>query len=117
MAYNGWKNYETWNVALWIDNERGSYDEAREMARQAWERATTENGLTRKKIAVVRLAEQVREWVNGMNPLAGQASMFTDLLNAALSEVDWHEIAESWISEVMDEESQEVETLQEGSRQ
>lgn len=26
---NGWKNYETWNVALWIDNDRGFYDVAR----------------------------------------------------------------------------------------
>ncbi len=29
-AYNGWKNYETWNVALWIGNDEGLHDTARE---------------------------------------------------------------------------------------
>lgn len=27
--YNGWKNYETWNVALWIGNGDGLYSEAK----------------------------------------------------------------------------------------
>ena len=29
MSYNGWTNYETWNVALWMDNDEGSYQLAR----------------------------------------------------------------------------------------
>ena len=29
MSYNGWTNYETWNVALWLDNDYESYQLAR----------------------------------------------------------------------------------------
>jgi hypothetical protein len=30
ISYNGWENYETWNVALWINNEEGLYNLAME---------------------------------------------------------------------------------------
>jgi hypothetical protein len=30
VSYNGWENYETWNVALWINNDEGLYNLARE---------------------------------------------------------------------------------------
>ena len=29
-TYNGYRNYETWNVALWIQNDEGFYNIARE---------------------------------------------------------------------------------------
>lgn len=30
MSYNGHKNYETWNVSLWIDNDEGLHSIAKE---------------------------------------------------------------------------------------
>ena len=29
-TYNGWKNYETWNVSMWIQNDEGFYSVAQE---------------------------------------------------------------------------------------
>ena len=33
-TYNGWANYETWNVALYMDNDYSLYQEARRIARR-----------------------------------------------------------------------------------
>ena len=38
-TYNGWKNYQTWNVALWIGNDEGLYLAAVDFAERCKGRA------------------------------------------------------------------------------
>ena len=83
--YNGYSNYQTWCVSLWLDNEQYTYESIRDAAKIT----TTKYGL----------AAFIREYVNAEHPLADQASMFTDLLDHALANVNYEEIAENIMSE------------------
>jgi hypothetical protein len=87
-GYNGWKNYETWVTALWIDTDQCSYTESRDLIRGCTE--------------VHEAADILKKWIEDTNPLNDQASLFSDLLSAALSEVDWFEIASNYMLEVVE---------------
>jgi hypothetical protein len=102
-TYNGWKNYETWLVGLWLDNDQGSYEYWREQAREHWNSAPTckqaRQGIwTAEEAAAFNLADQLKEEIENSSPLT-DADLFSDLLNSALSEVDWQEVAENFLTE------------------
>ena len=89
--YNGWTNYETWVVALWMDNEQGSCDFWAEEAQDAYNHADADSTFTKLERATLTLATGIKEHHEENTPTVVGA--YADLLNAALSEVDWHEIA------------------------
>jgi hypothetical protein len=105
--YNGWTNYETWNAALWLDNDQGSYNYWCEQAQECYANAEPSSSFTKEEQAVLDLAdmlksdgeERAEQW------MPDQSSFFADMLNAALSEVNWHEIAEHYISDVEKDEA------------
>ena len=74
--YNGWVNYETWCVNLWMGESGSEYWEER--AREAKD--------------VYELSQMIKEEHEEFIPET--TGVYADLLGAALSEVNWYEIAE-----------------------
>jgi len=107
---NGWENYETWAVNMWLTNEEGIYNYycglARRAVRDAPECEQVREGIwTAEEAKTFLLADQLKSSVADMTPLSDKATMFTDLLNAAISEVNWDEIAEGLLDAEADPET------------
>jgi hypothetical protein len=97
-TYNGYTNYETWNVKLWIDNDQESQEYWLASARTALKDAEADNLFTKEENATNYLREELKEEFHQGMPDLG-ASTYADLLNSAMSEVNWHEIAQDLIND------------------
>lgn len=84
-AYNGWPNYETWVVHLWLSNDQGTDQ--------------TMRAIVTDSSSVYVAGEAIREWVEEQSPLVEQASVFSDLLGHALGRVEWAEVARAFQEE------------------
>jgi hypothetical protein len=105
-TYNGWRNYETWVTNLWLTNDEGTYEYWRDSAREAWRHAEATNLFTREEVARHDLARRLKDEIEESHPCP-EAGLFSDLLNAALSEIDWHEVADAFLEDIPDEEQKE----------
>lgn len=111
-TYNGWTNYETWNLALWLDNDQGSYEHWRERAEEVY-RDT--DGDDRRDDAYTALAKELEADIKESQPTV--TGFRADMLNAALSEIDYREIAEHYIDDVADDIDAEERAQEEANRE
>lgn len=107
--YNGWTNYETWCVNLWIDSEEWSQRYWNEQADECLRMGFSDEVLTREQRAVQVLADILKDEHSERFMDASEEKLantvFADLMNAALSEVNWHEIAKHLIDGAMERQS------------
>lgn len=106
--YNGWTNYETWLVKLWMDNEEGSSNYWHEQAEMCLEQ-TDRRGFEDTEASAMlsdMLKERHEEIIYETIPQHLHASFIMDLMNAAMSEVNWYEIAESLLQDAKEKIAQ-----------
>jgi hypothetical protein len=92
-TYNGWTNYETWAVKLWLDNDEGTQEYWSDRAKEILRDPRVSEYLTTDQTARYDLADELKREHEEQAPDLG-ATVWADLLSAAMSEVDWDEIAQ-----------------------
>lgn len=96
QGYNGWTNYETWQVNLWLSNGDPRYAEYYEIA-CGLVGDTIPCGLVGDTLVdnwklADWLEEQLTEFI--MNQLEGNNGLEHDMLRGVLGNVNWREIVD-----------------------
>ena len=95
MTHNGWRNYSTWVTAMYLDGNyeggENTYLDVLDLARQIHEVQDAED---EQRVMADVLRDYVIDQVMPDGGLAG------DLMNAALSDVDWDRLAEHKLDEI-----------------
>ena len=66
-SYNGWPNYETWNVMLWIDNEEPAYLFYRDKVQRYRDRKRYFSGVSARAACEAAFGEQTGDGVHFTN--------------------------------------------------
>ena len=93
--YEGWKNSETWQVALWLDNDEGLNAASADLAQTIQDPN--------------QLAEALKNLVEEAKPDLG-ASLWDNMINWAMAEVDWLEVASHFSSKFAESSKKDVQT-------
>ena len=77
--YNGWSNYETWTVNLWMTGNERYYAQLCE--------------ITSSGDNLYDQADALEDWIR-FEYDGEYSSLWADLINNSLAEVNWYEIVE-----------------------
>lgn len=118
-TYNGWTNYETWTVNLYMDNEPGTADAWRLIARSLYRAAEPSRLFTKREEACFKfedvLKARYQEWIDlaadslrlriqpsGCHLPPEIRDTVAQLLTGAAEEINWRELARNWMDSAID---------------
>ena len=104
--YNGWSNYETWNFKLWLDNDETvrNYiiDEIKKIKAigydaEAYEVSNFLRSYIDDNMPNLNVSTKSQS-VHGS--MCDKNGFYSDILNAALRDINTYEIAESYLEDI-----------------
>lgn len=106
--YNGWLNYETWCCHLWLTNDEDEYWYWLDIARDCYRKAAGSVVYPRKEKAIGEFGRRLKHDIEEDAP--EYEGMYKDLVSAAICEIDFYEIAESFIAEIEEDVEKDENT-------
>jgi|TARA_Y100000310_G_scaffold23921_1_gene22942 hypothetical protein len=104
QKYNGWTNYATWNIKLWIDNEQGTQEWWAEQAMTALD--ITPAGTKQLSEATMVLEDVLETHYNEeLMEAPLNHGWMRDLMQHTLANVNWYEIAECFVDAAMEKDA------------
>jgi len=107
LEYNGWYNYETWNLKLWLDNDIDSIvqEKAKSLIKKYEGDHIEDTATELEKFgkAETDLADWLKEYTLDNMPEL-KASFYSDVLGASIREVNFQEIATHICDDILNEE-------------
>jgi len=80
--YNGWANFETWNINLWLQNDEGFYNHAVEELRDILDRHESDW----ENVSLAEVRGLIRDVIGSKTP---------DDVSTNDSEINWMEISDA----------------------
>jgi hypothetical protein len=81
--YQGWKNHPTWLVWVWLENDFSMYSHCQQLKAESQD--------------VREIAEDLKSLIEDCKPQL--SDLWNDLIDSALAEVDWRELATNLLEE------------------
>ena len=89
--YNGWTNYETWCLNIWIDNDQYLNERKAELVREVT--------LHYDDKQVYELSLLLESMVEELKDNALEVGLLSDLLGGAIGKINFYELAEHYIED------------------
>lgn len=108
-GYNGWKNYETWSVALILDNDEELQRAAVRVCEDAIAYGAPSEYWTEDMRQLYRSADALKDWVERASEIHNGITsdpwsfMWSQLVSAALSDVDWESVARHYLQAIAED--------------
>ncbi len=90
-TYNGWTNYETWCLNIWIDNDQYLNERKAELVREVT--------LHYDDKQVYELSLLLESMVEELKDNALEVGLLSDLLGGAIGKINFYELAEHYIED------------------
>ena len=87
--YNGWKNFPTWAAHQWLIRDTGIHNHCQTVVREARERDVPRG----------HVADTLKRLLEGRSPLTQTETVYAHLLNWAIAQIDWLEIADAFLED------------------